>query len=141
MQTGIAKNINNLLNSMLPHNAVNPTEQNVHFHVALNQSMEPTPPPQIVAITKFTYQERGAGNDALDKMWVTSTHRVGPTLVCDGWLVRYPHAAGPKPGDANLFSIGGAAGGLGPPVVDAVAHVTCSERALVPFTPPSPSSP
>ncbi|HUA10265.1 MAG TPA: hypothetical protein VMA98_13440 [Candidatus Acidoferrales bacterium] len=140
-QTTVGRNINNLLNGMLPHNVVNPSQESVHFRVALNQSMEPTPPPRIVAMTKFTYEEKGAGNDALDKMWVIATHRVGPTLVCDGWLVRYPHATGPTAGGPNLIQIGGLTGGLGPPVVDAVAHVTCSERALVPFTPPSPASP
>ena len=52
---------------MIPHNAVNPTQSNTHFHVALNASMDPTPPPEVVAMTKYTYEERGAGGDALDQ--------------------------------------------------------------------------
>lgn len=116
--------------------------------------MEPTPPPEIVALTKFTFQERGAGSDALDKMWVTGTHREGPALICDGWMLRYPQSSQPAtqvgtathPVAGNIgvnIGIGGGAnaGGLGVPIVEATAHVTCTERALVPFTPPSSPSP
>jgi hypothetical protein len=107
--------------------------------------MEPTPPPEIIAMTKFMFQERGAGDDALDKMWVTGTHREGPALICDGWMLRYPHANNPTSGGANVMSIsiggGGNAGGLGVPIVEASAHITCTEHALVPFTPPSTPSP
>jgi hypothetical protein len=137
--------LNAKLRGLLPHNAVNPSEVHVAFHPGLEGSMEPTPPPEIVAITKFMFQERGAGDDALDKMWVTGTHREGPALICDGWMLRYPHANNPTSGGANVMSIsiggGGNAGGLGVPIVEASAHITCTEHALVPFTPPSTPSP
>jgi hypothetical protein len=130
---------------MIPHNTVNPTQGGTSFHVSLNASMDPTPPPEVVAMTKFTFQEKGAGDDALDKMWVTSTRREGPALICEGWLVRYPHATGPAPNGPNLVSvpIGGSHGvpAVGPPIVEEHATTSCTERALVPFTPPSPSSP
>lgn len=150
--TGIHNDLNDLLGKMIPHNAVNPAQSSTHFHVALDGSMDPTPPPDVVAMTKFTYEERGAGSDALDRMWVTSTHRVGPQLVCEGWLVRYPPNSQAAPMQGNMThnvsggiavstSIGGSAhGGLGPPIVEAHASAPCTERALVPFTrPPSPS--
>ncbi|HTZ55687.1 MAG TPA: hypothetical protein VMB20_11550 [Candidatus Acidoferrum sp.] len=137
--------INAKLRGLLPHNNVTFHEVNENFHPGLRGSMEPTPPPEVVAITKWTFQEKGAGDDALDKMWVTSTHREGPALVCDGWMLRYPHANNPTAGGANLmsFSVGGGGneGGLGVPIVEASAHVTCTEHALVPFTPPSTPSP
>jgi hypothetical protein len=145
--------LNDLLGKMIPHNAVNPPHSATSFHVAVNTSMEPTPPPEIVAMTKFTYQEKGAGSDALVKMWVTGTHREGPALICDGWLVRYPQTSQPAqmagtmahPVSGGIVigtSVGGsAAGGLGPPIVEAQAHVSCTQRGLVPFTRPAPSSP
>jgi len=148
--TGIHNNLGDLLSKMIPHNAVNPTQSGAHFHVALDASMDPTPPPDIVAITKYTYEERGAGEDALDKMWVTNTYRRGPVLMCEGWLVRYPPATQPafKQGTMTNNVSGGIAislsnghPGLGPPIVDARASAPCSERALVPFTRPSPPSP
>lgn len=115
--------------------------------------MEPTPPPEVVAMTKFTYEERGAGSDALDRMWVTNTHREGPALICDGWLVRYPQVSQPAFRQGNMAnnvsggiavstSVGGAAhGGVGPPIIEAAAHVPCTAHALVPFTRSSPPSP
>ncbi len=140
-----ANDINAKLRALLPHNAVNPSQVNESFRPGLRGSMEPTPPPQIVAMTKFTFQEKGAGDDALDKMWVTSTHREGPALICDGWMLRYPHASNPTSGGANVMSIsvggGAGGGGLGVPIVEASAHVTCTEHALVPFTAPSTPSP
>jgi hypothetical protein len=115
--------------------------------------MEPTPPPEVVAMTKWTFEEKGAGSDALDKMWVTSTHRVGPALICDGWMLRYPEVSQPAVKEGTMthpvaggvtvgVGIGGTAGvGLGVPIVEASAHVTCTEHALVPFSPPSSPSP
>lgn len=149
-----ANDINAKLRAMLPHNDVNISEAHVAFHPGLRGSMEPTPPPEIVAITKFMFEERGAGSDALDKMWVTGTHRDGPLLICDGWMLRYPPSSQPAVqqgtmthpvagGIAINMGIGGGgnAGGLGAPIVEGVTHVTCTEHALVPFTPPSSPSP
>ncbi|HUN29838.1 MAG TPA: hypothetical protein VMV65_08510 [Alphaproteobacteria bacterium] len=150
---GIHNDLGSLLSGMIPHNKVNPSEANTNFHVGLGGSMEPTPPPEVIAMTKFTFEERGAGSDALDKMWVTSTRRVGPALICEGWMVRYPPASQPGFQEGNMThnvsggivigtSIGGSAhGGLGPPIVEAHASASCTERALVPFTRPSPPSP
>lgn len=138
---------------MIPHNAVNPTHSATSFHVEMNTSLDPTPPPEIVAITKFTYEEKGAGSDAREKMWVTGTHREGPVLICDGWLVRYPQNSQPAPREGTMAhpvsggivistAVGGSAGGgVLPPIVDAQAHVSCTERGLVPFTRPAPPSP
>jgi hypothetical protein len=106
--------------------------------------MDPTPPPEVVALTRFTFTEKGKGSDALDKMWVTSVRRVGPALMCDGWLVRYPYDAQPSSGGPNgtQISIGGSSGRPAtlPPVIEAHASMACNERGLVPFGPsPVPS--
>ena len=138
---------------MIPHNAVNPAQSSTHFHVALNTSMDPTPPPEVVALTQYTYEEKGSGSDSRVKMWVTGTHREGPALICDGWLVRYPQASQPAYKQGNMAhnvsggiavstAVGGsAAGGVLPPIVEAAAHVSCTQRGLAPFTRPPASSP
>ena len=105
--------------------------------------MDPTPPPDIIAATKYIFQERGAGSDALDKMWVTNVRHEGPLTLCDGWLVRYPlnpersyGAGGPS------ITIGGSRPHTGTlaPIVETRATVTCSRRQLTPFGPsPAPS--
>jgi len=148
---GIHNDVGSLLAGMIPHNKVNPTQSNTNFHVGLSGSMEPTPPPEIVALTKFTYEEHGEGSDARMKMWVTSTHREGPALICDGWLVRYPQNSQPavksgtmthnvSGGIAVNASVGGSAsGGVLAPIVEAAAHVSCTQRGLVPFTAPAAS--
>ena len=151
--SGIHNDLGNLLGRMIPHNAVNPTQSGTSFHVGLNASMDPTPPPEVVAMTKYTYEERGAGSDARLKMWVTSTHREGPALICDGWLLRYPQASQPASEVGSMAhpvsggivlstALGGsAAGGVLPPIVEAEAHVSCTARGLVPFTRPPSASP
>ncbi|HTU70047.1 MAG TPA: hypothetical protein VMF11_06965 [Candidatus Baltobacteraceae bacterium] len=123
------------------NNPVAPAQYHFASKPALDASMVPTPPPAVVAMTRYTYEQRGAGDDALVKMWVTGTHRDGPTLVCEGWMLRYPHANGPTAGGANLLSFGGVPGGVLPPIVEEHASVPCSERALVPFAGPSTPSP
>ena len=107
--------------------------------------MNPTPPPDIVATTKYTFTERGSGNDAKLVMWVTGTHREGPALICEGWLVRYPYnpdsPGAPKNGVA--ISIGGGTGrpGMLPPIVEAHATTSCNEHSLVPYAPSAAPSP
>lgn len=140
-----AVDLNARLRAMLPNNPVNPTQVTYHPPVSLNGSMDPTPPPEVVAATHWTYSERhNAGSDAQMKMWVTSMHRVGPALICEGWLVRYPQspsAIGPA-GNGTQISIGGSMPhpGVLPPIVQANASIECTQRGLVPFGPsPAPS--
>lgn len=148
--SGIRNNLNSLLAGMIPHNTVDPTSVRRQYKIALNGSMDPTPPPDVLARTKYIFEENGDGGDAQIKMWVTSTHRSGPLLMCDGWLVRYPQSSQPSfiqgtmahPASGGIaVHIGGAKPGRGPPIVEGEASVSCSEHALVPFAGPSPSSP
>ncbi len=124
---------------------MNPTQRVYHPPIGLHGSLDPTPPPEIVAATKYTYEERGEGNDARLKMWVTSVHRVGPVMMCDGWLVRYPvnPNASRSFGNGTQISIGGSRPAVGtlPPVVEAGASIQCAERELQPFAPSPSASP
>jgi hypothetical protein len=141
--------LNAKLRALLPNNPVTPQVYTYHPAVTLNASMDPTPPPEIVAMTKYIYTERGSGGDALVKMWVTSIRREGPTLICEGWLVRYPSSSQPVQqvgtvahpiGGGIEVGIGGNPGGRGAPIVDAHASASCLQRGLVPFGPsPVPS--
>lgn len=144
-----AIDINAKLRAMLPNNPVNPSYKQFPQHIGLNASMEPTPPPEIVAATKYTYEETGTGHEARIKMWVTNVRHVGPVTMCDGWLLRFPetgsggftHPYGTHIGDDNGAQIGGVRGGTLPPIVEAHASAPCSEKQLVPFAAsPAPSS-
>ncbi|MDQ2865734.1 MAG: hypothetical protein M3R51_05860 [Candidatus Eremiobacteraeota bacterium] len=140
--------LNARLRAMLPHNAVIPTQKTYRQTISLNGRLEPTPPPTVLAATKFTFEERGTGGESRIKMWVTSVNRRGGITFCEGWLLRYPIS--PSPGfmhpfgthipDANGSQIGGVRNGELAPIVESSASTVCSERSLVPFVPaPVPS--
>ena len=133
---------------MLPNNPVNPSQRTYRQSISLGGKLEPTPPPEVVALTKFLFEERRTGNESRIKMWVTNVRRVGPATYCDGWLLRYPenppggfsHVFPTHVNDANGAQIGGLPGGELPPIVESSASTLCSERALVPFAvSPAPS--
>jgi hypothetical protein len=135
--------LNARLRALLPSGPVAPQTYTYHPSVSLNGKLEPTPPPEIVAATKYTFTEKGSGGDAIIKMWVTSVRREGPALICEGWMLRYPYnpeSGGPTNGAS--ISIGGGRGRPGtlPPIVEEHASTTCTERELEPFGPsPVPS--
>jgi hypothetical protein len=162
-----ATNLNARLRAMLPNNPVHPTTKQYAPSYSLRGRLEPTPPPDVLARTKYIYEVRGTGNEALVRMWVVATHKAGPTTICTGWLVRYPqalrggYADGPGPsnvqsavhsGPANgtQISIGGGSGDHEPlspfaagiaPIVDGMLSQPCDGRLLVPYAPSPASSP
>jgi hypothetical protein len=161
-----APNINAKLRSLLPHNPVNPTTKQYTLNYSLRGRLEPTPPPDVLARTKYIYEVRNTGNEARIKMWVTEARKSGITTICTGWLVRYPQAvrggydqtaaanvpndvhAGPANG--TQITIGGGGSGHTPvspfaaglaPIVDGIVSQACDGRLLVPFAPSPVSSP
>lgn len=162
-----APNINAKLRAMLPNNPVNPTNKSYSPSYSLRGRLEPTPPPEVLAKTKYMYDVRGTGNEARVKMWVIAARKAGPTTICTGWLVRYPQAerggyaegaasgnvqsnihAGPANG--TQIAIGGGGGASPPlapfdagiaPIVDGMVSQPCDGRRLVPFEPSPVSSP
>ncbi|MDQ2992626.1 MAG: hypothetical protein M3R30_07410, partial [Candidatus Eremiobacteraeota bacterium] len=89
---------------------------------SISTELEPTPPPDVLAQTHFTYTTAGTGTEKSTKMWVTSIRRVGPLTICTGWLVRHPFgppkmAAGPAPA----------------PIVEANVTFICSNHLLKPY--------
>jgi hypothetical protein len=112
-----------------------------HPQVTLG-ALNPTPPPDALAATKYYYEQRGTGSDGLVKMWVSGVRHVGPIAMCDGWLLRYPQAHQTVFGNGMQITIGGSAGGgLLPPIVEAHASIECSQRLLVPFATSAAASP
>jgi hypothetical protein len=156
---------------MLPNNPVNPTTKQYTPNLSLRGRLEPTPPPDVLARTQYTYETRGTGNEARVKMWVTAARKAGPTTICTGWLVRYPQpvrggyaeAAGPDSSIVHSNVHGGAANGtqiaiggggspgmhepLAPfeagiaPIVDGIVTRPCDGRLLVRYAPSPAPSP
>jgi hypothetical protein len=148
---------------------VNPTNKSYTPSLSLRGRLEPTPPPDVLAKTKYMYEVRGTGNEARVKMWVIAARKNGPTTICTGWLVRYPQAvrggyataAGPDStivhsnvqgsgANGTQIAIGGggrAAQPLSPfdagiaPIVDGIVSQPCDGRLLTPYAPSAVSSP
>jgi hypothetical protein len=164
-----APNINAKLRALLPNNPVNPQSKRYTPTYSLRGRLEPTPPPAVLARTKYIYEVRGTGNEDRVKMWVIAAHKEGPTTICTGWLVRYPQAirggyavaAGPDstivrssapggPANGTQIAIGGGGGAQAPlspfdagiaPIVDGMVSQACNGRLLVPYAPSPGSSP
>jgi hypothetical protein len=164
-----APNISEKLRSLLPNNPVHPSSKSYTPTLSLRGRLEPTPPPDVLAKTKYIYEVTGTGNEERVKMWVVAARKAGVTTICTGWLVRYPQAvrggyavaAGPDPsivhsstqgGPANGTQIGIGGGGraaapLSPfdagiaPIVDGMVSQPCDGRLLKPYAPSPVSSP
>ena len=154
---------------MLPNNPVNPQSKQYTPSYSLRGRLEPTPPPDVLAKTKYIYEVRGTGIEDRVKMWVVAARKAGPTTICTGWLVRYPHAvtggyavaAGPDstivhsnppgtPSNGTQITIGGGGGAHEPlspfdagiaPIVEGMVSGPCEGRLLVPYAPSPASSP
>jgi hypothetical protein len=132
--------INARLRGLLPNGPVHPETKQYTPKISLRGSMRPTPPPDVLAKTKFLYKSTG-GSDGLVEMWVTDVHKQGFTSMCTGWLVRYPlNAVAYHPGDfappnGSQIAVGGAAGrGTLPPIVEGITTAPCEGRLLEPYT-------
>lgn len=141
--------INGRLRSMLPNNPVRPTSKQYSPPISLRGSLEPTPPPSVLAQTKYLYRTRGIGNEARVEMWVTSIRKEGPTTICTGWLVRYPfnqkasHPGDFAPANGTQVTVGGGRGtpAMLPPVVDGIVTLACEGRLLEPYAASPAASP
>ncbi len=159
-QHGTPPNINDRLRALLPHNPVTPTTKQYVGNYSLRGHLEPTPPPDVLAKTKFIYDVHGTGNEERVKMWVESARKEGPTTICTGWLVRYPTPVagnyaplpsnvGAGPNNGGQIAIGGgrvssvapefAAGEA--PIVEGIVSQPCDGRRLVPYAASPGSSP
>jgi hypothetical protein len=145
---------------------VNPTSKNYTPNLSLRGRLEPTPPPDVLAKTKYMYEVRGTGGEQRVKMWVLAERKAGPTTICTGWLVRWPEAehggyadapgpsnvqdsghAGPANGTQVTIGGGSRSAPLSPfdagvaPIVDGMVSQPCDGRLLVPYAPSAVSSP
>jgi hypothetical protein len=145
------------LRALIPTGPVHPTMKQYTPAVTLRGSLTPTPPPSVLAQTRYLYEVHDIGGEREIKMWVTSTRRLGPTTLCTGWLVRFPQAARAEaqlpnnvhigPANGTQVTIGGGSAGDAPagmldagltPIVEGIVSTVCDRRYLVPFAAPSP---
>ncbi len=140
--------LNARLNALIPRGPVNPHEGHYVGRLSLAGRLVPTPPPDVLARTRYIFEGPFGGGDGTLRMWVTSVARHGPVLLCSGWILHFPRtiaqgtltAPNVPVGPANGIQIGGLhpvysglAAGMAPIVVG-IGTAECSERALVPFT-------
>lgn len=146
--------INARLRSLIPTGPVTPTTGTYHADLSrMGGRLEPTPPPEVLAQTKYLFEESGknAGLEGRIKMYVTAVHKIGPVTMCTGWLLRYPRpdrqygSIGDRQLATGRVDLSGA--GFGSPRTDYTVHpiieqnvtYACSARSLTPFVAPSPS--
>jgi hypothetical protein len=122
----------------------------------IGKNLAPTPPPEILARTKFTAEHKpggekwkwwplsGAAEEAYVKFYVTDVRDEGGVRVCHGWVARYPIVASSSyngitlnPSDPSRYP-----GRLSQPktkwIVEPDVTFACP-KDMTPFTPPSPN--
>ncbi len=140
--------LNAKLRSLLPHNAVHPTQLRLTpGYKAVRGVLNPTPPPEVLARTRYIFTEAPTTEEGTATMWVTGIRRVGGLTICHGWAMRHvygppprggapgpPSSSGgvPRPGSL-IFSSPQGGRRLPHAVVEAHASFPCSARALVPY--------
>ena len=140
--------LNARLRGLLPNGPVTPSIK--HAGGSAVYIGDPTPPPQILAQTKYYYEPPKRKSSDRVQMWVTSVSHRGPLTVCTGWLVRYPSPAQRVFVSANAQ--GPLHGGIVPvdnsgprpqngfmPIVEENATFACEARDLRPYVAPSAS--
>jgi hypothetical protein len=114
---------------------------------AINTELDPTPPPDVVARTLYSYESGTSDEEKKVKMWVTSVRKEGPISICTGWLLTYPlpppmSFPGQSTSQGASFSIGGGGraktalsrGEYGQaPIIAANATFVCQGHLLKPF--------
>lgn len=107
-----------------------PKSYNLLGSIKSTPEPEPTPPPDVIAATKFLYVENVAGQrwkqswlgtapeERYVKMYVTSVKHIGFVQWCTGWVLRAP--------------IGGSKW-----IIEPNESFICNGH-LEPFTPPAP---
>lgn len=129
-----AANLNRRLKNLLPNAGpyAVATPRAYRGQIGNIRPAEPTPPPAILAMTKYIYTENlgdehwkiwpmgATPEERYIKMYVTSVKHVGLVNICSGWVVRQPIAGN------QLW------------IVEPGETLVCSGH-LEPFTPPTPS--
>ena len=139
--------LNARLRKLLPNNPVKPTTKRYSAGPEAMRPSEPTPPPDVVAKTKYIYHSNGGRAADRFTMWVTALKKLGFLTMCYGWLVRYPSAP-PSYGSVSAGASGPLHGGAvvvpnpGPrpengfmPIIEPDAAYVCPAGSLQPFYP------
>jgi hypothetical protein len=142
--------LNNKLRALLLPTGTGTTPKQGHIAPgfgAINTQLDPTPPPDVIARTQYTYESGVSDEEKKVKMWVTSVRKEGPISICTGWLLTYPlpppmSFPGQSASQGASFTIGGGGrpkstlsrGEFGQaPLIEANATFVCFSRLLKPF--------
>lgn len=151
-----ANDLRSRLLAGLPKAPVNPTQAHYNGTANIAKPGDPTPPPEVLARTKFIYENRGVakafkifgGSEQRIKMYVTDVKKHGAFSTCTGWLVRYPQggstpAFGSIGADGKLNAGYPGRGGANTyqPVIEEHVTFECETARLEPFVPPAAPSP
>ena len=148
-----AESLNQRLQSLIPTAAPStaspaPAKHYSFLNIKSTPEPEPTPPPDVLAATKYLYVENIAGQkwkhwplgaapeELAVKMYVTSIKRIGPITWCTGWVLRYPMNSTDRGG----YTVDSDRDLTPKPVIEPNASFICSGH-LEPFTPPTPEPP
>ncbi|MBV8728053.1 MAG: hypothetical protein JO233_09715, partial [Candidatus Eremiobacteraeota bacterium] len=147
-QKKVGQDLNSRLHSLIPTWPVNPTTG--HYGVdtsKLGHNQDPTPPPDVLAHTKYIYRNGGKHQDRV-VMYVTEAQKHGLITHCIGWLVRWPSAPptysapeanSPVHADRNTGTIFGNPGPRSEfsfqPIIEEHASFDCESAKLQPFYP------
>lgn len=121
------RDLNARLRALIPHGPLTPSSHEYRGDLgAIGRNVRPTPPPEVLARTKFVFSESGkrSGTEDLVVMYVTDVRGEGPLTVCRGWLMRYPHV--PHPVATTKW------------IVESDVSYACSRRGLSPYVQPTP---
>lgn len=136
--------LNARLKALIPNNPVHVTQKiYAPGFAAVPTNAYPTPPPEVLALTKFIMDSHRRGESVV-KMWVTGISKRGPLTICTGWLYRVPLKApgyiqsvmspSYNPNAANYPGPQGEAGFKA--VVEPNASFVCAAGDLTPFVAP-----
>ncbi|MBV9271164.1 MAG: hypothetical protein JO165_08720 [Candidatus Eremiobacteraeota bacterium] len=134
--------INARLRSLIPSGPVGAPSQKTYGGEMqkLAHNLEPTPPPEVLAQTKFTSEHRpgtqrwklwplgSAPEESYVKFYVTDVRETAGVKTCRGWVVRYPIV----PGGNNYAQPNSKW------IIERDVTFICP-KDLVPYTPPSPT--
>jgi hypothetical protein len=143
-----AQSLNQRLKSLIPTAAPAPSPAaGKHYsfvNLRFSPPPEPTPPPDVIAATKYVYSENiasqhwkhwplgAAPEEVALRMYVTAVKHIGPITWCTGWIARMP-----DPGSRAGYTIDSDRDLTPKWIIEENESLICSGR-LEPFTPPSP---
>ncbi|HZZ65230.1 MAG TPA: hypothetical protein VFE17_07025 [Candidatus Baltobacteraceae bacterium] len=142
-----SRSLNERLRSLIPTSAPSSTPAPGKHYSFVNLKFtpppEPTPPPSVLAATKFVYTENvgsqhwkhwplgAAPEEVAVRMYVTSVRHIGPIAWCTGWVARLP-----EPGSREGYLVNSDRDLTPKWIIEENESLLCAGK-LTPFTQPA----